>query len=654
MAATEVFNFKNLQTSFSAAVKLTIKQQDFQIIRKDYEKYKISDADKKMAMDFALRDSMKELLFEKTNSETLTSLLNLCVECVSLDLCTTPTPFIVLSDVFDTLRLKDCEEIFLFVESKVGTWKMAPFFSAGRNYLLRMCNDLLRRLSRSQNTVFCGRIQLFLARLFPLDERSGLNLTGLFNLENLTKFTTNSEQYNKSREQMELTEKERHENMDVEEGEMENDEHLTIPVDYNLYNKFWSLQDFFRRPNSCLDKIQWNKFLDYAKTTLSCFESYKLDDTKTSKRQEEAFQSYFAKYLTSEKLLDLQLSDGTFRRYVLVQFLVLFQYLTADVKFKSKDTLMDSQMNSIRDNTKKVYQLLRETPPDGEAFASTIKHLIEREHLWNEWKNGNCQSFSTAFDESNIKIRQQRIRKRSVGEDMKVNKRMKMGNAELTRLWNLQPDNMAACVSSERNFNPTLLEFFEEAIEQADPENQIDREYHHVTKPTFQWRALRLLGQNSGTLFPSSNPQKIQPLDVFLEETAKNVVKKTQPVVSEEVKTEVIEEVESLKDDHVGDLGDDKGGENSGDIELSRELILAIAHDLGSEWKQLAVELGVSDAEIAEEGEEKEAFEYAEEMILKWMENEDDKATASALESELRELGMTVIADKHFPPKNDT
>lgn len=33
--------------------------------------------------------------------------------------------------------------------------------------------DLLRRLSTSQNTVFCGRIQLFLARLFPLSEKSG-------------------------------------------------------------------------------------------------------------------------------------------------------------------------------------------------------------------------------------------------------------------------------------------------------------------------------------------------------------------------------------------------------------------------------------------------------------------------------------------------
>jgi len=39
---------------------------------------------------------------------------------------------------------------------------------------MHVCEDLLRRLSKSQNTVFCGRIQLFLARLFPLEEKSGI------------------------------------------------------------------------------------------------------------------------------------------------------------------------------------------------------------------------------------------------------------------------------------------------------------------------------------------------------------------------------------------------------------------------------------------------------------------------------------------------
>ena len=49
--------------------------------------------------------------------------------------------------------------------------------------------DLLRRLSRTQQTVFCGRILLFLARFFPITERSGLNVVSEFNLDNTTVYS---------------------------------------------------------------------------------------------------------------------------------------------------------------------------------------------------------------------------------------------------------------------------------------------------------------------------------------------------------------------------------------------------------------------------------------------------------------------------------
>lgn len=54
--------------------------------------------------------------------------------------------------------------------------------------LLRTLNNLLRRLSRSIHTVFCGRILMFLSSVFPLSERSGVNLRGAYNVENVTYF----------------------------------------------------------------------------------------------------------------------------------------------------------------------------------------------------------------------------------------------------------------------------------------------------------------------------------------------------------------------------------------------------------------------------------------------------------------------------------
>ena len=63
-------------------------------------------------------------------------------------------------------------KIITELNSKVSTWRETVFFTSfTKNNLLRICNDLLRRLSRTQNTVFCGRILLFLAKFFPFSER---------------------------------------------------------------------------------------------------------------------------------------------------------------------------------------------------------------------------------------------------------------------------------------------------------------------------------------------------------------------------------------------------------------------------------------------------------------------------------------------------
>ena len=77
-----------------------------------------------------------------------------------------------------------------------------------------------------------------------------------------------------------------------------------------------------------------------ATDVLEALRSYRLEESKNEdsllKLEEyDNMSLYFAKYLTSEKLLDLQLNDSNFRRQLLIQFLIMFQYLNAEVKFKS-------------------------------------------------------------------------------------------------------------------------------------------------------------------------------------------------------------------------------------------------------------------------------------------------------------------------------
>ena len=298
-------------------------------------------------------------------------------------------PFLMMSDVFDTSTLQECEPFFRFVEANVDTWKSDIFFDKGKNYLLRMCNDLLRRLSRSQNTIFCGRIQLFLAHLFPLKEKSGLNLVSQFNVENKTIYNTKSEftpiapaaapaAVNAlKKEEGELDTTQDSDSMDHKEASPSSSSvRLDEPIiDHVLYKKFWSLQDFFNKPTKLYEKQNWKVFHSHLNAVIKVFENYKLEDVKVNKSGSSGASAIastgstpaaatedviFAKYLTNEKLLDLQLNDSTVRRNILLQLLIVFQYLNAPVKFKLATLALTEEQDAVvKELTEKVYSLLK-------------------------------------------------------------------------------------------------------------------------------------------------------------------------------------------------------------------------------------------------------------------------------------------------------
>jgi THO complex subunit 1 len=64
-------------------------------------------------------------------------------------------------------------------------------------------------------------------------------------------------------------------------------------------------------------------------------------------------------------------------------------------------------------------------------------------------------------------------------------------SSELTRLWNLCPDNLQASKGVNRNFLPSLESYLGNRKEKADP--------------SFEWRALRLLARQSPHFFTLFN-----------------------------------------------------------------------------------------------------------------------------------------------------
>uniref|UniRef100_A0A0M3ISB7 Midasin n=1 Tax=Ascaris lumbricoides TaxID=6252 RepID=A0A0M3ISB7_ASCLU len=120
--------------------------------------------------------------------ENVRQLLALVFQIAKEELCAKASTVSVIQDVFDTISIEWCERLFVVVEDNLSLWKTPFFYEPCKNLVLRMCNDLLKRLSRTVDTSFCGRILVLLARALPLCEKSGLNLVSHFNVDNVTKF----------------------------------------------------------------------------------------------------------------------------------------------------------------------------------------------------------------------------------------------------------------------------------------------------------------------------------------------------------------------------------------------------------------------------------------------------------------------------------
>ncbi|XP_030607538.1 THO complex subunit 1 [Archocentrus centrarchus] len=644
------FNFVDAKDKFTASAVQALAGKNIKPLISIFNQISGNEAEKKTTLDQALRGVLGDLIVEqKASCDDFLALIYLSIDAVTESICSATTPFVLLGDVLDCLPLDLCDKIFSFVEENVSTWKSNSFYTAGKNYLLRMCNDLLRRLSKSQNTVFCGRIQLFLARLFPLSEKSGLNLQSQFNLDNITVFNKNEQESTLGQKHTE----EKEDGMEVEEGEMGEDDApapCSIPIDYNLYRKFWTLQDYFRNPVQCYDKFSWMTFLKFSDETLAVFKSYKLDDMQASKRKLEELRTsggehvYFAKFLTSEKLMDLQLSDSNFRRHILLQYLILFQYLKGQVKFKSSNCVLnDDQAAWIEETTKLVYQLLREIPPDGDKFATMVEHILNTEENWNAWKNEGCPSF---VKERTVDDKPKRpMRKRQAPEDFLgkgPDRKLFMGNDELTRLWNLNHDNMEACKSDSREFMPSLDEFFAEAIEQADPANMVEDEYKVVRNPNYGWRALRLLSRRSPHFFQPTN-QKFKSLADYLDSMVSKLAKELpKDIPSEEIKTG-----EEDDDDNGDNLLKDSNDSPSIQSKLvTNQQMDDVAAKLGARWKILASHLEVKAAELREiETDSEDVDMQAKLLLVAWQDREGTQATVENLVTALNAAGFSQIAD---------
>ena len=97
-------------------------------------------------------------------------------------------PFLLIEDILEQQTVSEAKSTWEIVENLFDRLTAPMFIEKGKFSLLRFSNSLLRKLSKSCHTEFCGKILMYLASAYPISEKSALNLAGKINQINVTNF----------------------------------------------------------------------------------------------------------------------------------------------------------------------------------------------------------------------------------------------------------------------------------------------------------------------------------------------------------------------------------------------------------------------------------------------------------------------------------
>lgn len=230
-----------------------------------------------------------------------------------------------MEDLLDSQTIAGCRIVFEWLESRRDRITPETTYKKWSIVLLRICNELLRRLSRAEDNVFCGRVFIFVFQCVPLGDRSSVNLQGEYHVENVTKYESDAvDDGTKMDVDSAPPTQQNGESKSITNG---NNKDQSEPLSSDaLYSLFWPLQDSFSQPLTLFDSSNMKKFKNSVEQTLSKFKQFEKEKPRPQVTQEEPSQglkrkrgeeeddaeevleTFNPKYLTSKDLFDLEVS----------------------------------------------------------------------------------------------------------------------------------------------------------------------------------------------------------------------------------------------------------------------------------------------------------------------------------------------------------
>ena len=205
-------------------------------------------------LTLAFRLGIEQLVLENNRAgkdsikdPRVVSLMDLSVHAAMRSWVPRQNPLMVMEDMLASQTADQCSHAFSYLEQRVE--KIRELTENGEHKysqaaLLRCCNTLMQRLSKSSSLLLCGRVLMLLAQVLPLTEKSGVNQKGEFNkATGEIAFTTELQGEEAERLAAEGGDATRFKLKSTDEkldGQME--------VSFTLYKTFWGLQKSLHGP----------------------------------------------------------------------------------------------------------------------------------------------------------------------------------------------------------------------------------------------------------------------------------------------------------------------------------------------------------------------------------------------------------------------
>ena len=381
--------------------------------------------------------------------------------------------FLLIEELLDSRTIDGCRKVFDFLEPRRERM-IAKYWPEKKLVILRCGNELLRRLSRAEDTVFCGRVFIYMFQCFPLGDKSSVNLRGEYHTDNVTVFDPSPEKSDNAIKPMEVdtdgpnqipsgaqTPASTAPDSDVisktgrstplPRPTKSEPKPTEAPPDLDvLYPKFWSLQTIFSSPTRLFDSSTMTQFKEGLNLTLTTFKTITTTSTASapstgSKRKHSQVNAtsststpFNPKYLTNRDLFDLEIHDLAFRRHILVQSLIMLDFLLSlspTSKSKYSDLLnwrpppplteSERERETEEDKARKVapnksvlypYTLSSDDEKwctdtrrqittylqnqgvgnDGKLYQRMVENVLSRDKNWMRWKAESCPLISRA------------------------------------------------------------------------------------------------------------------------------------------------------------------------------------------------------------------------------------------------------------------